>query len=157
MNGKTILVGCSTIIVVSLLAFCINWLLNSVWYSPSKLFEKRFCFTLPESAMIENHKYDYQILGEDHFFMKALFDENDYSYLNDSILVYYANSTISNPEELISFYTRSCFWWDMKKSEIVESYAASRPAKHIYSKSALFTFAFITQNADGQYFLYVSY
>jgi hypothetical protein len=114
MKGKPILAGCLIVIVIVLLVPFVFWLFNAVWYNPSTLFEKKFGFKLPESVIIEKHQYDYTILlGEECFYMKAMFDQSDYVYFQNNLQAYFDKWGRQYSLNLIPYFTRGCPWWDV--------------------------------------------
>ena len=120
-------------------------LFNTVWFNPSKIFERKFHFKLPESARIENH--DFQYFYEERLMMKVSFDEGDYECINDNLRDYFGSGNIPVKEE---------WWipslWDMDKKEITDIYFAFESGKFAKTRSV---YAFITKNSKEQYSLYV--
>ena len=143
---KIIIIICLIIILISpyLLFYIIG-------INPSMIFERKFGFKLPDSIKIEKHSFYY--FDEEILFMKASFDEDDYAKLKGDLQNYFSEKGHEiESDTLIPTFIYACSWWDMNKDEIILGYYKLMSGKYASTKSV---YVFITQNDEGQYFLYV--
>jgi hypothetical protein len=123
-----------------------------MFFSPRQIFKYKFGFNLPKGSQIANYQLDF--FAEARLKMKISFNNDDYDKINESIKGFFDEDSAINldNEYLIPEFNVTCPWWDMNESEIIAGYEMFTSG--IWTKTRA-VYAFITQNADGQYFVYV--
>ena len=128
-----------------------------VFYSPQKMFKRKFGFALPETAIIIKHSYN---CLDDILYLKAEFDANDYPQLADNLEYFFLNGVSENDKNRFMINETSIIpavwvvypWWDMKSDEIIYGYHKFTLGKRALTRGI---YAFVTPSFEGKYFLYI--
>lgn len=120
------------------------------WYfNASRIFERKFYFSLPKSAQVEKSSYS---IFDDELYIKIEFEPEDYSTVLENLEKYYGGSSELEKDMKIPEYKGICKWWDMQVDEVIVAHRTfgtgpwGRKTRAIYS--------FITKSSDDKYFLY---
>jgi len=130
-------------IIVVLVLFFFIWLCN-----PKVACQRKLHFTLPDSAKMEKHSY---VFLDNRFYAKISFDSTDYDKIKRGLNNNFRKLNMAK-DIIITNFSDEATWWDMEGNEIEMAYRAYKSGIQIKS---IPLYAFITQNTQGQYFLYL--
>ena len=116
-----------------------------------KIFENLFGFELPDTAEILN--YNYYMSHKEHCFNgKISFKEEDTNYFNN---IFSKWTDIGTGINFLSTYSSSYSWWNL--SDINDTIGAYQRFKTGVEIKTVRVCAFVTEDENGQYYLYVSH
>jgi len=131
----------------SLVYFFTAW-----YYSPMKIFQRKFNFKLPKAAKVVNYKFSF---WEDILIMKVSFDESEYGYIERKLEIYFKGAIKNNLEYVFSdhVYKGDCPWWEREENELITFYYITTTGKRgVKTKPVR---VYITKSKNNQYYLYV--
>lgn len=115
-----------------------------------EVFERLFNFTLPDTAIILDYNYHVDEFEESHFGAKISFDEKDLEDIKSNF-----SGWMEADERFLFSYNKHYPWWDLL--DINETICAYRSFKTGMQIKSISVCSFITEGANDQYYLYVSY
>ena len=117
------------------------------------MFQRGFNFRLPKSAVIINHRFSFSFTEEEYFYLKVSFSSNDYEDLKKKLNGYFKTNLYEgkSKNEMITDFKSGCYWWNLNEDEIVNAYYCFADGKRAKTR---YVYAFITETADGKYYLY---
>ncbi len=118
------------------------------------MIDRKFNFKLPSSSKIINYKY-YSMGG--YFDAKILIDTQAVESIKKSLVEYFKNEYIIKNDDEIPNFQNSCDWWDLDKKNIESCYNIMIFGENEFSPKTRDVWAFITNEKDGQCYLYISY
>lgn len=150
--NKFIIIALMIVIIISLIV--VNLLLLS---SPTKIIANKLKFKLPYSSRIIHFEHN-RLSG--YFAAKILIDEQSLEVIRKDLRRYFNEELNIKCEDDIPNFENNFTWWDLDKSKILACYNTiiSGEKKFIWaSPKSRDVWAFITDENDGQHYLYISY
>jgi len=120
------------------------------FFSPRTIFERNFGIELPKSAEVTDYKYT---LVRDKLILKVKLDTESYTELAEQLPSLGWAEYI--PDDIIT-YMDNCTWWNVKEEDIILGYIRNTGKRFLTQTVPVRTDIYITQDANGQFYLYVS-
>lgn len=148
---KFIVIGgiiAATIIIVIL----VMYITSRPWF----VIENRLNIELPADSKIVNYTYD---RDGDYFYVKIFVEKNNLAQLRSQLDTIFDFKLDDYSLEEVPFFANTCPWWDLDIKNVENYYKKV----FIYESSIFRTlrardsWAFISKENDGEYYLYISY
>ncbi len=124
---------------------------------PVDVIKRKMDLILPSSAKILHFDFN-RITG--NFDAKIQINEHDIGGLRSELLKYFGQELFIESTDDIPNFQNTVAWWDMDKNNVVNCYYyAIDGTKHLFFSSPKMRdiWAFIVDQNDGEYYLYISY